>query len=289
LVAANPGLEASFIAVRTSGDDLTVKPLSGPGLKGLFVREIETALSAGRLDLAIHSAKDLPAERPPDLAPGPVPLRAPAADALAAADGLTLETLPTGAVVATSSLRRRAQILAFRPDLVVAPVRGNVGTRLEKLRRGEFQALILAQAGLTRLGLDVPTQILPPEIMLPAPGQGLLALERRSDDAHVAALAAPLDHPPSRLALTAERAFARRLDAGCSAPTAAWARFEGRRLVMTVLAAEVDGRRLLKAEDGLAEPDDSAAAELGRSLAENLLARGAGRLVEQAVTKGFFF
>lgn len=280
LEAAHPGLAAEIIPIKTTGDRIQDVPLSAIGGKGLFVKEIEEALLAGRIDLAVHSAKDMPAELPDGLTLGAVPRRANFRDALISRYPGGLTGLPKGARLGTSSLRRAAQILAARPDLVIAPLRGNVSTRLKKLET-EFEATILAAAGLARLNVQPPNATeLPPDIMLPAAGQGVLALELREDDVRTEELLAPLDHAPTALALAAERGFLRHLGSGCQLPVAAYAEFEGGSLTLTGLIASPDGRRLFR-ETMTVEPDSSAAAaNLGEFLAARLLAAGAQSIMD---------
>jgi hydroxymethylbilane synthase len=268
LRAAWPGVEVDVMVVRTgvrSADD-----------KSRFVKEIEDALLAGEADLAVHSAKDLPAEIPDGLAIVAVPERADPRDALCGADAL--DGLPHGAAVGTASLRRRAQLLAARPDLRVSELRGNVDTRLRRLREGHCDAIVLAAAGLARLGLadGVPLAL---ELMVPAPGQGCLALEARIDDERVRELAQALDHLDSHRQLLAERAVARRLDAGCQTPLGAHARPQGESgLRLSAFVGPPDGRTAVRA--GLAGRADAPEA-LGIALADILLAKGAGALLAE--------
>jgi hydroxymethylbilane synthase len=241
LTLRHPDLRVVVRPIATGGDDLLAQPKK-LGLKGLFVREIEKALLAGEIDLAVHSAKDLPIKLPKGLALGPTPARGPAEDALVAAEALTLAELPKGSLVGTSSLRRKAQLLASRPDLEVAPVRGNLGTRLAKLKRGDFAALVLAEAGLARLNLsEWPRGLLDPVAFTPAPGQGALALETRADDSRTLSLLAPLNHPDSALALALERGAAEALGLGCETPAAAYARPEGAGFRLAAMVARTDG------------------------------------------------
>ncbi|MDR2946753.1 MAG: hydroxymethylbilane synthase, partial [Candidatus Adiutrix sp.] len=211
LEAANPGLVTEIVAIKTTGDHIQDVPLNKIGGKGLFVKEIEEALLDGRIDLAVHSAKDMPAELPAGLTLGAVPKRANFRDVLISRYPGGLDALPKGAKLGTSGLRRASQMLAARPDLVIAPLRGNVGTRLKKLET-EFEATILAAAGLERLGVWPENAVeLPVDIMLPAAGQGILALELRLADSRVLDIIAPLNHHPTALSLAAERGFLARL------------------------------------------------------------------------------
>jgi hydroxymethylbilane synthase len=262
--------------MRTEGDRRADARLSVVGGKGLFVREIEEALLRKEIDLAVHSLKDLPAETPEGLTLGAYPPRADARDVLVAREAATLATLPAGAVVGTSSPRRRAVLLSVRPDLGVQPIRGNVDTRLRKLESGGFDAIVLAAAGLDRLGLTVPhTELLDPDVFVPAVGQGILALEVRVDDRSTLGHLAALDDPATRPCALAERACLARLGASCNTPIAAYARLHGVTVHLTGIVASEDGRRLLRA-NGTGLATDAAA--IGRGIAESLLAQGAAEI-----------
>jgi hydroxymethylbilane synthase len=306
LLSLHPELEIEIKVIKTGGDDLTKLP-SGPwGVKGLFVKEIEEALLDGSIDMAVHSAKDLPAELPEGLGLAAAPERSSPFDAFVSKKADTINNLPRGARVGTSSLRRRAQLLALRPDLIIEAVRGNVDTRIGKAESGDCHAVILAAAGLLRLkGSDYPVKEISPSLMLPAPGQGILGLEIRKDDSSLEELLFPLNHPPTRLALAAERAFMRRLGAGCRAPAAAWARVEDGVFVMEAEAAEPDGSRVVRLKESLADPETKKSAEslgspenlgvsdlrsasaLGESLADGILARGGKEIIQRALEAGF--
>lgn len=274
---ARPGIEVELVAIRTSGDRLAAAHLATVGGKGLFVREIDEALLDGRVDLAVHSLKDLPAERPEGLALVAFPPREDPRDVLVAGGGRTLAALPAGARLGTSSLRRQVQLRARRPDVEVVPIRGNVETRLRKHARGEVDALVLAAAGLRRLGLlGEGMVVLEPDDMLPAIGQGTLGVEARADDAGVGRLAAAVDDAETRLAAVAERAFLEGLGGTCTTPLAAYARRVAGGLCLEAFVATPDGRQWLRdAEIG----DPGLPAALGRRLAERLLARGAAEIV----------
>jgi hydroxymethylbilane synthase len=246
------------------------------GDKSRFVKEIEEALLRGDVDLAVHSAKDVPGELPVGLAIVGVPARADARDALCGA--AALDDLPEGARVGTGSLRRRSQLLAARPDLLVADLRGNVDTRLRRLADGDYDALVLAAAGLARLGRDEGEPI-PAAAMVPAPGQGCLALEARADDERMAALAAPLTDHEALTALTAERALVVELDATCNTPVAAHAETSDGLLRVSAFAGLPDGSHWIR--DSL-EGDPADPAALGRAVAERLLAAGAAELLAEA-------
>ncbi|MDR1037175.1 MAG: hydroxymethylbilane synthase [Deltaproteobacteria bacterium] len=248
LEEANPGVAFQVVPIRTRGDDPGRGPAGAAGVKGLFVKEIEDALLLGVVDLAVHSAKDLPSALPEGLALCAAPERASPFDALIVRAGGDLHGLRHGARIGTSSLRRAAQLLAFRPDFEIAPLRGNVDTRLGRVESGELDATLLGASGLIRLkGASFPVMTVDPGIMLPAPGQGQLGLEMREGDARTEGICSPLDHHPSALALACERAFMEGLGAGCQTPAACWARFEGTRLVCDALVCELDGSRVIRA------------------------------------------
>jgi hydroxymethylbilane synthase len=283
LTSFRPGLDVEIVPIKTTGDKILDAPLAQIGGKGLFVKEIEEALLAGEIDLAVHSAKDLPARLPEGLGLGATPARADFRDVLVAAAPGGLKSLPAGARIGTSGLRRRAQLLARRPDFKISPIRGNLETRLKKIG-GEVEAVLVAAAGLDRLGLT-PAQavVLSPEEMLPAVGQGVLALEIRQDDARTAELIRPLHHEPTGLALTAERGFLAFWGGGCQLPAAALAEEEDGRLVIRALIADPEGRRILKGRKtgpAPATPDEAAA--LGRELAAELAAGGGAEIMRDA-------
>jgi hydroxymethylbilane synthase len=269
-------VDVELVPVSTRGDQL-LTPVGAIGGQGLFTKELERELSAGRIDLAVHSLKDLPTDTAPGLCLAAIPPRAPVADVLIATNYARFEELPPAAEVGTGSLRRRAQLLHLRPDLQIRDIRGNVDTRLRKLHAGEFAAIILAQAGLERLGLTGQiTQQLPLSVVLPAAGQGALALETRSDDGPTRELLQSLDDAATRVAVTAERAMLAALQGGCLAPVAAWARLEDGQLVLSGRVLSPDGSRQLDAA-GQAAPDE--AAQLGQRVAQALLAQGAAELI----------
>ena len=273
-----PGTAVERSTIKTQGDKITDVPLAKVGGKGLFVKEIESALLDGRVDLAVHSMKDMPAEIPDGLVIGAVPERESPFDVLITRDGRSLGEIEPGAVIGTSSLRRAAQIRHRRPDLQVQPLRGNVETRIAKLEAGDFAGIVLAAAGLNRLGLaERASEILPPEVMLPAVGQGALCIEIRRDDPRTAPIAAALDHRDSRRAVMGERAFLRRLQGGCQVPIAGFGRIEGPELTLTGLVAGVDGTPIIR--DRLSGPADTAEA-IGLALAEVLIGRGADAILE---------
>ncbi len=283
------GVEVALTPITTRGDQQH-GPIAALGGEGLFTKAIERELLDGRVDLGVHSLKDLPTALPAGLCLAVVPERAAACDALVCRSAGSLEQLPAGAMVGTSSLRRRAQMLHLRPDLRAKEVRGNVETRLRKLDQGEYDALILAEAGLQRLGLEGRiTQRLPLSMFLPAVGQGALALETRVDDPATREQIAALDHPATHAAVTAERAMLAGLHGGCLAPVAGFARREGRRLVLTGRAVSYDGRKVLEGTWKAGLKRDHAAniavaAALGQRAARALLADGAAALISAART-----
>jgi hydroxymethylbilane synthase len=282
------GLEVVLHHVVTQGDRVVDKPLPEIGGKGLFTAELEDALRTGEIDLAVHSFKDLPTEIDEDFVIGAIPERASPYDALISRAGHSLMALPQGATIGTSSLRRSAQIKAIRPDLNTLSLRGNVPTRIDKARdnAGPYDAIVLAVAGLDRLGLEANiTEILSPEVMLPAPAQGALAVQCRADDATLRNMLAPLDHAPTRAAVEAERAFLNQLDSGCRLPVAALARINDSRLGLIGRVCNVDGSRVITVRG---EATIDAAVTLGRQLAQDARNQGAGELLAavEAAEKG---
>jgi len=268
------GHQCRIDIIKTTGDKITDVPLAKVGTKGLFTKEIEEALLDGRADLAVHSLKDLPTELPAGLVLAAVPEREDPSDALV---GRRLADLPAGARVGTSSLRRAAQLRSRRPDLAVESVRGNLDTRLRKLDEGRYDAILLAAAGLKRLGwADRIAEILPPEVMCSAVGQGALAIETRSSGPALDACRA-LNHSPTHAAVTAERGVLAALGGGCQVPIGAHAEVAGDRLRLTAIVASPDGSRVVRAES---EGPLSEAAHLGRALGETLLTRGAREILE---------
>jgi hydroxymethylbilane synthase len=280
----HPGLAVELLKIKTTGDKILDVPLAKVGGKGLFVKEIEEALLDGRADIAVHSMKDVPAVLPAGLVIGAVPQREDPTDALlsVAYDGLA--GLPRGARVGTSSLRRQAQLAALRPDLAIETLRGNLDTRVKKLLSGQFAAIVVASAGLNRLGLAAPKRhtLAPPEF-LPAVAQGALGIELRADRADVASLLAFLDHEPTRLAVTAERAFLAGLEGGCQVPIAAWSVLENGRLILTGFVADTRGSRAVRlAESGSA----SEAERIGRVLAERVKDAGGREILAEVYAQG---
>ncbi len=278
LRAAHPGVDVVLLPMSTKGDQILDRSLAAIGGKGLFIKELEIALEERRADLAVHSMKDVPADLAAQFTIGAILERADPRDALVAPRAGTLEALPSGARVGTSSLRRRAQLLAARPDLRIEALRGNLNTRVRRLDEGSLDAIVLACAGLARLGWEQRIAArLPLEVSLPAVGQGAIGVECRADDTTILARLAALEHPPTRVAVDAERAFSRRLGGGCQSPVAAHATLDGGRLGLRGLVASTDGRRVLR--DGLSGTADAAAA-LGEALAQRMLAAGARELLD---------
>ncbi|MCU0584976.1 MAG: hydroxymethylbilane synthase [Desulfobacterales bacterium] len=274
-----PATPVELKIIKTQGDKILDVPLAKVGGKGLFVKEIEEALMDGRVDLAVHSMKDMPAEVPEGLAIGAVPEREDPSDVLISRGGRPLAALPLGSRIGTSSLRRAAQLLHHRPDLIIVPLRGNLDTRLRKLDTDALEAVVLAAAGVRRLGLAQRiSEHLDAELMLPAVGQGALCIEIRRADTRIAPMAAALDHPAARAAVTGERAFLRRLEGGCQVPIAGYATVAAGRIRITGLVADVDGSAVIR--HCLSGPAE-AAELLGIELAEVLLGRGAKRLLSK--------
>ena len=279
LQEAHPGLVCEEKVITTQGDKIIDKPLPEIGGKGLFTQELESELLSGAVHCAVHSLKDLPVENPDGLTVGCMPIRAEVRDALISKNGYTLEALPNGAVVGTSSLRRAAQILSARPDVTTASLRGNVDTRLRKALDGQYDAIILAGAGLTRLGLESHvTQWLPLDVMLPAPGQGALAVQCRADDEETLSLLAILEDSLTRAAVTAERQFLLGLGGGCVVPVAAFGSVisdQSPVIRLMGLVASIDGRQVINVTGEGADP-----LELGNQLAQEAIAKGASAILQ---------
>ena len=277
LRAHHPGLEVSLVPIVTTGDRIQDRPLSEVGGKGLFIKELEVAMAEGRAELAVHSMKDVPAVLPDGFVIGCVLPRADPRDAFLSRHYPNFASLPQGARVGTSSQRRQSILRAHRPDLRIVPLRGNVDTRLRKLDEGDFDAIILAAAGLTRLGLGARiTEYLDTAVSLPAVGQGIVGIECRDDPALLHWLA-PLNDAPTRECLAAERALAARLEGSCTSPIAGFARHAGQRLELAGFVGSPDGT--VSFADSIDGPP-AEAARLGAALADRLLAAGAGALLE---------
>jgi hydroxymethylbilane synthase len=286
-----PDLECEEKVITTQGDKILDKPLPEIGGKGLFTQELETELLSGAVHCAVHSLKDLPVENPAGLTIGCIPARAEVRDALISKNGYTLATLPRDASVGSSSLRRSAQILSARPDVHMESLRGNVDTRVRKALEGQYDAILLAGAGLTRLGLENHvTQWLPLDLMLPAPGQGALAVQCRADDQETLNLLAALDDPYTRKAVTAERAFLSGLGGGCSVPVAAFAKIESapmglpkeqrsQVISLTGLVIAEDGKKAIRVSRTGRDPG-----LLGNELAQRAIAQGADEILRMEVS-----
>jgi hydroxymethylbilane synthase len=273
------GIRVDLIKIKTTGDKILDTPLSKIGGKGLFVKEIEEALLENRVDVAVHSMKDVPAQLPKDLTLSTFPPREDPSDALIAEGESRLDQLPKDAKVGTSSLRRGAQLLHFRPDLKLVPLRGNVDTRLNKLKSENLQAIILATAGLNRLGLsNVITQTIPFHQLLPAVGQGALGLEVRRGDRETIKLLGFLNHEDTQTAVAAERAFLKTLEGGCQVPIAGFARVNGDSVSFEGLVAELDGSKIYK-ETVTGRRDEAEA--IGIEAAQTLLASGGGDVLRR--------
>ena len=283
LRAAHPGVAVELVPRVTQGDRIQDRSLAEIGGKGLFIKELEVAIEEHRADIAVHSMKDVPTEMPPGFTIGAVLTRADPRDALITRNGVSrIEDLPRGALIGTSSLRRQAQLCALRPDLKIEALRGNVDTRLRKLDQGDMAAIILACAGLIRLGLESRiTGRLDPKQCLPAVTQGVIGIECRGNDARTLELLAALEDPATRVVMQAERAFSHHLGGSCQSPIAAYAELNAGQIELHGLVAEPDGSRLLRdAMTGAANDPES----LGIRLADRVLAAGAGALLERLRT-----
>lgn len=283
LAAAAPGHRFELVTFQTTGDRIGDVALPRIGDRGLFTQDIETALRDGAIDLAVHSLKDLPTAATPDLALGAIVEREDPRDALVTAGGVPLSALPAGARIGTSSLRRRVQLLALRGDLAITDIRGNVPTRLDKVTRGDCDGTLLAYAGLLRLGLSGrAAEVLDGRALLPAPGQGALAVQVRAADAATLALVAAIDHAPTRLATLSERTVLGALRGGCQAPLGALARWDDGALQVTAVVGAMDGATMLRSEARGPAGGPSAAIALGEQVAEDLRRQGAGALLAAA-------
>ena len=270
-----PELECQEKIITTQGDRILDRPLPEIGGKGLFTQELEAELLTGQVHAAVHSLKDLPVENPPGLIIGAVPARADCGDVLVSRQAHSLDSLPPSAIVGTSSLRRGAQLLAYRPDLEIRPLRGNVDTRIRKAMDGEYDAIVLASAGVTRLGLESHvSQYLPLEIMLPAPGQGALAVQCRADDGETLEILAVIEDPDTRSATTAERAFLTHLGGGCSLPVAAFANADGSGIELQGLVSSTDGKTVIHCRGWGQDPE-----ELGQECALQAIDQGAAEIL----------
>jgi hydroxymethylbilane synthase len=277
---AELGTSVELVLIRTTGDRQQEGPVAGLGSEGVFTKELQHALLDMRIDLAVHSLKDLPTAGPEGLVLGAVPERAPVADCLISRGGVKFGDLKPGARIGTGSARRRSQLWHARRDLEMLDLRGNVDTRLRKLDDGEYDAIVLAEAGLRRLGLaERITEVLPLSLMLPAVGQGALGIEIRADDPQTAELLRPLNHDATFAAVRSERAMLAALHGGCLAPVAGWGRVEDGELHLTGVVTSLDGVRRLEA---VISGDLDDAEHLGEFVAAELLSKGAGKLIDAA-------
>jgi hydroxymethylbilane synthase len=273
------GGEAEIVVIKTTGDKLQQAPFAQIGGKGVFIKELEEALLEEEIDLAVHSVKDVPTEVPSRLCFPAVCRRQDVRDCLVAAKGATLTTLRYGARVGTSSLRRQAQLRHARPDLDVRELRGNVDTRLRKVESGEYEAVMVAKAGLDRLGMTSRiSEVLSPEICMPAVGQGAIAVEARLKDEELGDALAAINDSETRQSIMAERALLATLEGGCQVPLGAWARVERGELVMDAVVCSADGEQYVKQHDS-GSPEQ--ARELGQRLAQMLIDAGAGSILEE--------
>jgi hydroxymethylbilane synthase len=279
LLELHAGLQVELLTMSTQGDRILDSPLAKIGGKGLFVKELEQGMLEGRADIAVHSMKDVPAELPEGLCIGAILEREDPQDAFVSNEFASIDALPDAARVGTSSLRRQCQLRARRPDLQILDLRGNVGTRLGKLDAGDYDAIVLACAGLRRLGLEARiTAALAPELMLPAIAQGVIGIECRCDDERVKALIAPLNHAETLQRTTAERAMNAALAGGCQTPVAGYAVLDGNGIELRGLVGRADGSEIVRGD--ISGPVQQAAA-LGTQLADDLLSRGARSILDE--------
>jgi hydroxymethylbilane synthase len=273
------GSEPEIVIIKTSGDNFQQTSFSQIGTKGVFIKELEDAMLEGRIDLAVHSMKDVPTELPEALTIAAIGKREDVRDALLSSPGATLESLPKGARIGTSSLRRQSQLLYARRDLRMLEIRGNVDTRIEKLKRGDYDAIVLAKAGLDRLGLSANiSQVLSHEVSLPAAGQGAIGIETRKDDVETLRIAARLEDAETRSAVTAERSALAGLGGGCQLPIGAWGRVENGKLSLDVVVLSPDGtQRVWQKDSGLPEEAEA----IGKRVAQKLRDSGAASLLER--------
>jgi len=283
LEAEHPGLEVELLKIKTKGDKITDVPLAKVGGKGLFVKEIEEALLDGRAHLAVHSMKDVPTELPEGLEVGIIPEREEPTDTLLSVNYEGLDGLPEGAKVGTSSLRRQSQLAALRPDLEITWLRGNLDTRLRKLMDGEYDAIILATAGLNRLGLTAPhMEILGPPNFLPAVAQGALGIEYNKSNTEVIEMLQFLDHKTTKYQVLAERGFLTGLDGGCQVPIAAWSVIDGDQITLTGFVADVDGSRPIRMEE---KGHVDTAWNMGMTLADRVLKAGGKEILDEVYAR----
>ncbi len=273
------GIEPEIVIIKTSGDKFQQTSFSQIGTKGIFIKELEDALLEGRIDLAVHSMKDVPTEMPAGLTIAAIGKREDVRDALLSSSGATLASLPQGARVGTSSLRRQSQLLYARRDLRLLELRGNVDTRIEKLKRGDYDAIVLAKAGLDRLGLSGNiSEVLPHDVSLPAAGQGAIGIEARTGDAETLRVLTALEDAETRSAVTAERSALAGLGGGCQVPIGAWGRVENGKLALDVAVLSPDGKQRMWEKDS-GSPEEAEA--IGKRIAQKLRDGGAAALLER--------
>lgn len=284
LIALHPGIKVELVKMVTQGDKILDTPLAKVGGKGLFVKELEVGMLEGDADIAVHSMKDVPVQFPDGLHLSVICQREDPRDAFVSNEHKDIKDLPQGAIVGTSSLRRQCQLRAWRPDLQIKDLRGNVNTRLSKLDHSEYDAIILASAGLKRLGFDERiTQFLDTSISLPAVGQGAVGIECRTDDERINQLIAPLNHDETRTCVLAERAMNERLEGGCQVPIAGFAELEYGQIKMRGLVGRPDGKQVIR---GHTEGTAKNAEQLGIRLADDLLSRGAREILKEVYASG---
>ncbi len=274
----NPGIDVDILKIKTTGDKILDRPLAMVGGKGLFVKEIEQKLLDGEIDLAVHSMKDMPGELPTGLMIGAVPVRENPFDVLVSRRGLKLADLPPGSKIGTSSLRRASQIKYMRPDLITESIRGNLNTRFEKLAAGEFNAILLAAAGIIRLGMrEKITEYLDETVMLPAVGQGALCIESRYNDKKISTLLKKINHRQTEIVVTGERAFLKRLEGSCHIPVACFGKITKNNLTLAGLVASENGEQIIKET---IQRDINSAKQAGIELADSLLSKGGREILE---------
>jgi hydroxymethylbilane synthase len=279
-----PDLSVELNIIKTTGDRITDRPLAMIGGKGLFVKEIESALLNKDIDLAVHSMKDMPGVLPDGLIVGAIPERANPFDVLISKDNRLLKDYEKGAKIGTSSLRRASQIKHCRPDVKIESIRGNLDTRIKKLKSGEYDAIVLAAAGLQRLGQEKEiTQYLDEEIMIPAVGQGALCIETREKDKDIAIIMEKLNHQDTNICVTGERAFLKQIEGSCHIPVACFGKMKNNQVVMTAIVASEDGTQVIKEQ--IISPVDEVEAT-GRKLADLVLERGGKKILEQLNSNG---
>ena len=279
-----PDFNVKLKIIKTTGDRITDRPLAMIGGKGLFVKEIETALLNNDIDIAVHSMKDMPGELPEGLVIGAIPKRENPFDVLISKNNYLLTDYEKGAKIGTSSLRRASQIKHIRPDVTIVSIRGNLDTRIKKLKSGEYDAIVLAAAGLIRLDQkNEITQYLDETIMLPAVGQGALCIETRENDDDIASIMKKLDHPDTRICVTGERAFLKQIEGSCHIPVACFGKITGNDVVLTAVVASVNGKKLIKEQ--IISPVDKVE-NSGRILADKILEKGGRKILEALNSNG---